>query len=33
MAQPPLLPKAEFDPSQPPSAVQLAIRRAIGMDR
>jgi hypothetical protein len=33
MAQPPLLPKAEFDSSQPPSAVQIAIRRAIGMER
>ncbi|KKC36510.1 phytanoyl-CoA dioxygenase [Devosia epidermidihirudinis] len=31
MAQPPLLPKGEFDPSLPPSAVQVAIRRAIGM--
>ncbi|HEV7345091.1 MAG TPA: phytanoyl-CoA dioxygenase family protein [Devosia sp.] len=31
MAQPPLLPKAEFDPSLPPSPVQIAIRRAIGM--
>jgi hypothetical protein len=31
MAQPPLLPKGEFDPSLPPSAVQIAIRRAIGM--
>lgn len=32
MAQPPLLPKGEFDPSLPPSAVQIAIRRAIGME-
>ncbi|GLQ39754.1 phytanoyl-CoA dioxygenase [Rhizobium albus] len=32
MAQPPLLPRAEFDPSQPPSAVQIAIRRAIEME-
>ena len=32
MAQPPLLPKSEFDPSLPPSAVQIAIRRAIGME-
>ena len=32
MAQPPLLPKGEFDPSLPPSAVQLAIRKAIGME-
>jgi hypothetical protein len=31
MAQPPLLPKGESDPSLPPSAVQIAIRRAIGM--
>lgn len=31
MAQPPLLPKGEFDPSLPPSAVQIAIRKAIGM--
>lgn len=31
MAQPPLLPKGEFDPSLPPSGVQIAIRRAIGM--
>ncbi|MFG1184349.1 phytanoyl-CoA dioxygenase family protein [Xanthobacter aminoxidans] len=28
MAQPPLLPRSEFDPSLPPSPVQLAIRRA-----
>lgn len=32
MAQPPLLPKGEFDPSLPASPVQIAIRRAIGMD-
>ncbi|MGV8855470.1 MAG: phytanoyl-CoA dioxygenase family protein [Devosia sp.] len=32
MAQPPLLPRGEFDPSLPPSAVQIAIRRAIGME-
>lgn len=31
MAQPPLLPKAEFDPSLPPSPVQLAIRQACGL--
>jgi hypothetical protein len=31
MAQPALLPKGEFDPSLPPSPVQIAIRRAIGM--
>lgn len=28
MAQPPLLPRAEFDPSLPPSPVQIAIRQA-----
>jgi len=32
MAQPPLLPKGEFDPSLPPSPVQVAIRKAIGME-
>lgn len=32
MAQPPLLPNGEFDPSRTPSAVQIAIRRAIGME-
>jgi hypothetical protein len=31
MAQPPLLPRAEFDPSLPPSPVQFAIRRACGL--
>ena len=31
IAQPPLLPVGEFDPSRPPSAVQIAIRKAIGM--
>jgi hypothetical protein len=31
MAQPPLFPKGEFDPSLPPSPVQIAIRKAIGM--
>jgi hypothetical protein len=31
MAQPPLLPKGEFDPSLPSSPVQIAIRKAIGM--
>ena len=31
MAQPPLLPKGEFDPSLPASPVQIAIRRAIAM--
>ena len=31
MAQPPLLPTGEFDPALPPSAVQIAIRKAIGM--
>ncbi len=28
MAQPPLLPQGEFDPTLPPSPVQIAIRRA-----
>jgi len=31
MAQPPLLPKGEFGPSLPPSPLQIAIRKAIGM--
>jgi hypothetical protein len=31
MAQPPLLPKAEFDPALAPSPVQIAIRQACGM--
>jgi hypothetical protein len=31
MAQPPLHPKAEFDPALPPSPVQVAIRRACGL--
>jgi hypothetical protein len=31
IAQPPLLPKGEFDPSLPPSPVQIAIRRACGL--
>lgn len=31
MAQPPLLPKGEFDPDLPPSPVQIAIRRACGL--
>ncbi|WP_082610110.1 phytanoyl-CoA dioxygenase family protein [Bosea sp. Root381] len=31
MAQPPLLPRFEFDPSLPPSPVQIAIRQACGM--
>ena len=31
MAQPPLLPKGEFDPTLPPSAVQIAIRAACGL--
>ncbi len=31
MAQPPLLPKGEFDPARPPSAVQVAIRQACGL--
>jgi hypothetical protein len=32
MAQPPLLPRAPFDPALPPSPVQIAIRRACGLD-
>ena len=31
MAQPPLLPKAEFDPALPPSPVQIAIRQTCGL--
>jgi len=31
MAQPPLLPKSEFDPAAPPSPVQIAIRQACGL--
>lgn len=31
MAQPPLLPVGAFDPALPPSAVQIAIRRACGL--
>lgn len=31
MAQPPLLPRAEFDPALPPSPVQIAIRQACGL--
>ncbi|MDX8515647.1 phytanoyl-CoA dioxygenase family protein [Mesorhizobium captivum] len=31
LAQPPLLPKGEFDPALPPSPVQIAIRRANGL--
>lgn len=31
MAQPPLLPRAEFDPALPPSPVQIAIRKACGL--
>ncbi len=31
MAQPPLIPKAEFDPALPPSPVQIAIRKACGL--
>jgi hypothetical protein len=31
MAQPPLLPKGDFDPALPPSPMQLAIRRACGL--
>ena len=33
MAQPPLLPKGEFDPALPPSPVQIAIRQACGLTR
>lgn len=31
MAQPPLLPRGEFDPTLPPSPVQTAIRMACGL--
>lgn len=31
MAQPPLMPKGEFDPALPPSPVQTAIRKACGL--
>lgn len=31
MAQPPLLPRVEFDPKLPPSPVQIAIRQACGL--
>lgn len=31
MAQPPLLPRGEFDPALPPSPVQVAIRKACGL--
>lgn len=31
MAQPPLLPKSEFNPVLPPSPVQVAIRQACGL--
>lgn len=31
MAQPPLVPRVAFDPSLPPSPVQVAIRKACGM--
>jgi hypothetical protein len=31
MAQPPLLPRGDFDPALPPSPVQIAIRRACGL--
>ncbi|PLP60658.1 phytanoyl-CoA dioxygenase [Mesorhizobium loti] len=31
MAQPPLLPRSEFDPALPPSPVQVAIRSACGL--
>jgi hypothetical protein len=32
MAQPPLLPRGAFDPVLTPSPVQIAIRRARGLD-
>ncbi|MCV3242523.1 phytanoyl-CoA dioxygenase family protein [Mesorhizobium sp. ZC-5] len=32
MAQPPLLPRGEFDPALPPSPVQIAIRKACGLE-
>lgn len=32
MAQPPLQPQGTFDPALPPSPVQIAIRRACGLD-
>jgi hypothetical protein len=31
MAQPPLLPRGEFNPALPPSPVQIAIRQACGL--
>lgn len=31
LAQPPLLPAADFDPTRPPSPVQIAIRKACGL--
>ena len=31
LAQPPLLPRGDFDPALPPSPVQIAIRRACGL--
>ncbi len=31
MAQPPLVPRGEFDPALPPSPVQIAIRRGCGL--
>ncbi|MDQ8728377.1 phytanoyl-CoA dioxygenase family protein [Bradyrhizobium sp. LHD-71] len=31
MAQPPLMPRGEFDPALPPSPVQVAIRQACGL--
>ncbi|WP_054311150.1 phytanoyl-CoA dioxygenase family protein [Mesorhizobium sp. 1M-11] len=31
LAQPPLLPRGEFDPALPPSPVQIAIRQACGL--
>jgi hypothetical protein len=32
LAQPPLVPKGEFDPVLPPSPVQIAIRQACGLE-
>jgi hypothetical protein len=31
LAQPPLLPRHEFDPALPPSPIQIAIRQACGL--
>ena len=32
MAQPPLMPRDEFDPALPPSPVQIAIRNACNLN-